>query len=484
MRARLIRQVSATLLLILILAGCVLSSRHVPFSDAELIVKFVDVEQGSCALVVSPSGAAALIDAGTSSAKTNGDPVKVLLETAQEIPGFWLKYIVATHCHTDHISRICAVIRDIRIKRPALLRGREVIVLSQSRCPSLVDLGPIPSKAVRPTPPDDTIDLGGGVLLTCYAADGWYRAPGEPGKVSIPADGDKAEDRRSIALLLTYKNFSAWFGGDLDAVIEKALVKACSLPDVDVDVVHHHGSNESSSCAFLNALRPEVAICQSGQKNTYGHPDREAVNRILSVLPPDGKFIQQNGNPDNRTSCDPRVVIADPDGEDGCPGTITLTTDGHDLTVCWPGDSVVLSTASRKARPAAAGASPSATVCINEVELNPEGEDVGNEWVELYNPADEPVNLNRWEIRATCGQSASVWIPMGTVIEAKSYLVFENSGRWLENEGEVVELWNGNALVDTTELSDTEDDNCSWSRLPDGGPHWVFQPSTREKSNG
>jgi hypothetical protein len=75
----------------------------------------------------------------------------------------------------------------------------------------------------------------------------------------------------------------------LGSVVEQALAE--HLPeDIDVDVyaVDHHGSKESSDLCFLRALKPEYAICQSGETNSYSHPNEEAVERILSVTTTDG----------------------------------------------------------------------------------------------------------------------------------------------------------------------------------------------------
>lgn len=43
--------------------------------------------------------------------------------------------------------------------------------------------------------------------------------------------------------------------------------------------------------------------------------------------------------------------------------------------------------------------SPASTVLlINEVELDPPGPDKGNEWVEVYNPSEAPVNIGGWTL--------------------------------------------------------------------------------------
>jgi hypothetical protein len=149
------------------------------------------------------------------------------------------------------------------------------------------------------------------------------------------------------------------------------------------------------------------------------------------------------------------------------------------------GASSIVGTRPATAEPAAEAGS---AVCINEIEQHPLSPDIGNEWVELYNPTDVAVDLSCWEIRATHGKSASVRIAPGTLISGHGFCVIGNAVQWLDNASEVVELRDASGrLVDVTPLggvSDSADDTRAWGRMPDGAPDWVFLPSSRGKSNG
>jgi competence protein ComEC len=48
----------------------------------------------------------------------------------------------------------------------------------------------------------------------------------------------------------------------------------------DVLLVPHHGSKTSSSAAFLDAVRPRIAIVQAGYRNRFGHPAAPVLQRL------------------------------------------------------------------------------------------------------------------------------------------------------------------------------------------------------------
>ena len=54
------------------------------------------------------------------------------------------------------------------------------------------------------------------------------------------------------------------------------------LPDIELLVVGHHGSQYSSSKEFLEAVRPETAVISVGD-NSYGHPTDQALLRLVTA---------------------------------------------------------------------------------------------------------------------------------------------------------------------------------------------------------
>lgn len=85
---------------------------------------------------------------------------------------------------------------------------------------------------------------------------------------------------RSCVLRIEGAGHSALLAGDIERAQELALVEA--LGDglrSDWLLVPHHGSRTSSSPAWLEAVRPQMAFVQAGHLNRFGHPAREVVER-------------------------------------------------------------------------------------------------------------------------------------------------------------------------------------------------------------
>ena len=78
-------------------------------------------------------------------------------------------------------------------------------------------------------------------------------------------------------------DFQMFFTGDIGADTEKKLLAAGGLEDVDCLKVGHHGSRYSTTEAFLEKIKPEVAIISCSSTNTYGHPSPETVERLKAA---------------------------------------------------------------------------------------------------------------------------------------------------------------------------------------------------------
>ncbi|ABX12512.1 lamin tail domain-containing protein [Nitrosopumilus maritimus] len=132
-------------------------------------------------------------------------------------------------------------------------------------------------------------------------------------------------------------------------------------------------------------------------------------------------------------------------------------------------------------------------VVINEVDINPPGDDSKSisEWVELYNPTDSEIDLSGWQIASTTVLKKTMTIGSGTTIEPGQFLTFSYQSVWFTDINESVELRDENGIVidKTPILSDIKNDFTSWQRIYDGydldnPDDWKFVTSTSGSTNG
>jgi len=138
-------------------------------------------------------------------------------------------------------------------------------------------------------------------------------------------------------------------------------------------------------------------------------------------------------------------------------------------------------------------ASNSEHVVINEVDINPPGDDsvTISEWVELYNPTNYDIDISGWEIASTTVLKKTMIISNGTTIQARESLTYSYQTVWFTDLFESVELRdaNGNVIDKTPPLTDITNDFKSWQRIYDGYDNdsprdWKFVPPTPGSSNG
>jgi len=146
--------------------------------------------------------------------------------------------------------------------------------------------------------PGQMIDLGDDVKMICIASNGNIPS----GKVYSGTD----ENTLSVILLLRYRTFDMYLGGDSNSAIEPSLVPYAG--DVDVYKESHHGSATSSTQQLLDCLKPEISVIAVGNGNTYGHPNSGTISRLVAInsyiyqtelgsaVPPLGKGEIANGN--------------------------------------------------------------------------------------------------------------------------------------------------------------------------------------------
>lgn len=242
-------------LLAVLLSGCHVAATSIPSAPpARLLVPHVG--QGAAAMVVLPSSVVAF-DAGPDSSTA----LDALLDL-EGLPAIDL--LVVSHWDLDHVGGLDRLVARGRVR--GILHGSEpaepwMIARKRAWC-SAIPLG------CRTSAP--TAALTDGFRLELHLGD-----------TSAPDDNQRGlatrlVDRVGRGLLLA--------PGDLDTTGETRLLASGSDLRARVLLVGHHGSRSSSSLPFLGAVRATTALVQAGAGNRYGHPHREALERLRHLV--------------------------------------------------------------------------------------------------------------------------------------------------------------------------------------------------------
>ncbi|MBI4359314.1 MAG: MBL fold metallo-hydrolase [Candidatus Nealsonbacteria bacterium] len=227
-----------------------------------LRVIFFDVGQGSAVLIETPQKTQILVDGGPGP--------QIVERLGQALPFFdrSLDLIVSTHPDFDHLAGLVEVLKSYRVGAVAGtgVRGQTA------------EYEEFLAEAERERA--DQIVLKKGQVLRA----------GSDLKIEVLAPledfaGREVKDynRSSLVLKVSYGQTDFLLTGDSPVSVEKELVeKMRDKLDIEVLQVGHHGSQSSTSQAWLEATSPEIAVIQVGQKNKYGHPSQEVLEKLKS----------------------------------------------------------------------------------------------------------------------------------------------------------------------------------------------------------
>ncbi|MBA3498958.1 MAG: DNA internalization-related competence protein ComEC/Rec2, partial [Deltaproteobacteria bacterium] len=235
----------------------------IPAASGELRVSFVDVGQGDAAIIELPDGAVWLVDAGGhANARDRAaatSPGKTIARTLAVYGKRRVDLAIVSHPHPDHYLGFASLdvpiaeLWSARELEPAGERGFEAATRSITH---------------RTHPPLGLARSQAGVDLIVWAPR--YHATDDAPAVEA-ADPVRSVNDNSLVVEVRYRGRSILFAGDLEGEGEEALV-AAGVPDVDVVKVAHHGSPTSSTAAFVEATRPELAVISCGVRNRFNHP--------------------------------------------------------------------------------------------------------------------------------------------------------------------------------------------------------------------
>ena len=263
-----------------------------PFSvdraNGKLRVDFLDVGQGDSALITMPDGATLLVDGGGSI----NDATRRIGETVVSEYLWWrglsqIDYVLVTHADADHIDGLNDVLENFYVRGALIARA-------PANDPEFAKFST--TAAATKTQ-----------LMTLQAGDTIYFGDVAVEVLWPSAGGESSANNDSIVMRLKFGERSILLTGDIEKAAERSLIDARQELRADVVKVPHHGSKSSSTDGFVVATQPTYAIVSVGRKSIFGHPHAEVVQRWQA----NGATLLTTGE---------------------C-GAITITTDGHNLSL-------------------------------------------------------------------------------------------------------------------------------------------------------
>ncbi len=254
-------------------------------SGSKLQIVACDVGQGD-GILISKGSSQVLVDGGPSGEK-------ILSCLGEHMPFYdrELELIVLTNTDYDHMNGLSSVVERYtvmdfvtadgvhssdaleKLRARLLDKGIEVTAVEQGDVLRILGEETLELKVLWP--PE---------VIEEYVAVFSGELNKEAREQILGASAKRGDlNERSVVLLLLEDNFSALLMGDAGFQAEKELINKGLLSPVDYLKVGHHGSKYASSEEFLQYVRPKEAVISVGQGNRYGHPTKEALERLEQV---------------------------------------------------------------------------------------------------------------------------------------------------------------------------------------------------------
>ncbi|OGS08139.1 MAG: hypothetical protein A2270_03605 [Elusimicrobia bacterium RIFOXYA12_FULL_51_18] len=231
---------------------------------AQLNVYIVNVGQGDAIYVEFPNGTNALVDGGPSG--------ELIYKFLKEKGVTKIDRVLLTHPHSDHYRGLKKVFSSFDVKSFYDTKAENRDAVGDNNLRELAALEP-DCKTYFPEPAtelkwDSQVTVK--VLNSCF----------EP---VIIHDNDE-NNNCSMVIRLYYNGNGILLMGDSEATVENAMMRIYkSGLRSSILKVSHHGSRYSSTAPFLARVQPKYAYISVGLGNVYGHPHKEALDRIRAA---------------------------------------------------------------------------------------------------------------------------------------------------------------------------------------------------------
>lgn len=235
----------------------------------KLEIHFIDVGQGDSMLIITPSKKKILVDGGGSEFGTFDVGKQTLLPYLLNKSIISIDYLLFTHFDSDHCQGLLTVLENINVKNVIIgEQGKECE--NFERFSELVNLKHTNKIIVKA---GDKVSIDKECNLEILFPD-------------TDLIKQNILNNNSIVAKFWYKDYSMLLTGDIEKIAEEKLIykyKDTKKLKANILKVAHHGSKTSSIQQFLDEVKPEIALIGVGEKNTFGHPNNEVIERLENL---------------------------------------------------------------------------------------------------------------------------------------------------------------------------------------------------------
>jgi len=227
-------------------------------------VIYFDVGQGDAALMKFPDGKNLLIDAGPKLENFDAGSFFIVPYFKRE----WIRHldgVILSHSDNDHVGGMPSIFRKIPVE--AVFDNG--LYQSSSVCSTyqfLIDSLQIQHQIVE-----------AGEQLKNFENYGLYII--HPCK-SFMKKFDQDVNNCSIVVKIVFGKISFLFPGDIEQEAEEILLNYGNLLRSDVLKIAHHGSQTSSTSAWLDQVQPQFAVISVGKNNRFNFPAPSVLKRL------------------------------------------------------------------------------------------------------------------------------------------------------------------------------------------------------------
>lgn len=220
----------------------------------ELAVTVLDVGQGESVLLTSGEKAV-MVDCGGSYMTRDAGEAAVKAMRGQQRRH--LDALILSHLHADHVNGAARVLSQLDVDTLYLPAQTD----EDGYLPEILRTAREAGTAVE------------------YVTENLRLVAGEM-ELTVWAPMLRGEENENCLIVMAQQgDFETLITGDSLTPAEMLLSARYPLPDAEVLVVGHHGSDTSTCRELIESIQPDLAIISVGYNN-YGHPSPRVIERL------------------------------------------------------------------------------------------------------------------------------------------------------------------------------------------------------------